>query len=475
MKRFLIIGSLLCGSLTALSQGAVFTTTDTAVQQAYRWAASMVQHYRGNPGDPVGPWYEAALPARNAFCMRDVAHQTIGAAICGLDKENRNMLRAFATHIAEKRDWCSYWEINKWALPAPEDYRNDREFWYNLNANFDLLFACWKLYRWTGDQSYIQHPVFTRFFDKTANEYIRRWVLQPDSLFTRPLHPNAPSPFNKQDYFHRCRGLASYVENVPDLKMGVDLVAAIYRGLSSLSAIQQLSGDVAKAARYESMARQYREKIDAHWWNSGDQRYYTWYNGAGQFGTGEGEMFLLWFDALKDITRSRQTMAHLLAGQWNVETTSYLPVICYQQGYWQEARQYLLQLSDPATLRREYPEVSFGVVEGIVRGLMGIEPDAPQGRITTLYRGRAADTAAVRELKVMNTMVTVTHTGKQTVFQYSGQQALQWRAAFAGKHDRILVQNVAMAASHQTDNNGQIISFVDVKAPAGKSIKAIIK
>lgn len=475
MKRLLIIGCLLGSSITALSQGAVFTTTDTAVQQAYRWAAGMVQHYRGNPGDAVGPWYEAALPARNAFCMRDVAHQTIGAAICGLDKENRNMLRAFASHIAEKRDWCSYWEINKWGLPAPEDYRNDREFWYNLNANFDMLFACWKLYRWTGDKSYIQHPVFTHFFEKTANEYIRRWVLQPDSLFSRPLHPNAPSPFNKQDYFHRCRGLASYVENVPDLKMGVDLIAAIYRGLSSLSAIAQLNGEVAKAARYESMARQYREKIDAHWWNSGDQRYYTWYNSEGRFGTGEGEMFLLWFDALKDTARSRQTMEYLMAGRWNVETTSYLPVICYQQGYWQQARRYVLQLSDPATTRREYPEVSFGVVEGIVRGLMGIEPDAAQGRITTLYRGQSGDTAAVRGLQVMNTIVTVTHTGKQTVFQHSGKQPLCWRAAFAGKHDRILVQNVAMAARYQADNNGQIISFVEVKAPAGVSIQATIQ
>lgn len=468
----MLISCLFSGSITAFSQSAVFTTTDTAVQRAYRWAAGMVQHYRGNPHDPVGPWYEAALPSRNAFCMRDVAHQTIGAAICGLDKENRNMLQAFAAHIAEKRDWCSYWEINKSALPAPEDYRNDREFWYNLNANFDLLFACWKLYLWTGDRSYIQHPVFTRFFDKTANEYIARWVLQPDSLFTRPQHPNAPSPFNQQDYFHRCRGLASYVENVPDLKMGVDLIAAIYRGLSSLAAIAQLNGDVAKAARYQSLAGEYREKIDAHWWNSGAQRYYTWYNGAGRFGNGEGEMFLLWFDALKDTSRSRQTMTHLLAGQWNVETTSYLPVICYQQGYWRQARRYILQLADPATPRREYPEVAFGVVEGIIRGMMGIAPDAAQGRITTLYRGTSTDTATVRGLKVMHTVVTVTHTGKQTIFQHSGKQTLHWRAAFAGKHEHIVVQNAVMAASYETDHNGQIISFVDVKAPAGRSIKA---
>ena len=27
--------------------------------------------------DPVGPWYEAAEPGREAFCMRDVAHQSM--------------------------------------------------------------------------------------------------------------------------------------------------------------------------------------------------------------------------------------------------------------------------------------------------------------------------------------------------------------------------------------------------------------
>jgi len=31
----------------------------------------------------VGYWYEAALPGREAFCMRDVSHQSIGAETLG--------------------------------------------------------------------------------------------------------------------------------------------------------------------------------------------------------------------------------------------------------------------------------------------------------------------------------------------------------------------------------------------------------
>ncbi|WP_212006671.1 trehalase family glycosidase [Chitinophaga sp. HK235] len=472
MKNHLLALWITCCSIAVQAQGPTFTTTDTAMQQACNWAFQMVQHYRGNPADPVGPWYEAALPSRNAFCMRDVAHQTIGAAICGLDKENRNMLTAFARNIAASRDWCSFWEINKYGKPAPEDYRNDKEFWYNLNANFDIIFACWKLYTWTGDKRYIEEPVFVNFFEKTIHEYIHQWNLQADSLLTRPLHPNAPAPFNKADYFHRCRGLASYVENVPDLKAGVDLIATIYRGLLSYSSILSLRGNTAKAALYKQMAEQYREKIDQYWWNEKASRYYTWYNGAGQFGTGEGEMFLLWFDALKDTARSRQTITHLISTPWNVETTSYLPVILYKQGYWQKATDYILQLTDKATPRREYPEVSFGVVEGIVSGLMGIEPDAPSQRITTLYRGATGNNTTLDGLHILNTTIMVNHADKRTIFHNKGKQPLLWRAAFAGNYDKIILHQTARRASHRKDNSGNMISYTDVKVRAGEKVKA---
>lgn len=146
----------------------------------------------GGKTDPVGPWYEAALPGRFAFCMRDVSHQSIGAEILGLAPENTNMFTLFAKNISENKDWCSYWEINKWGKPAPADYKNDKEFWYNLPANFDVIAALWKLYLWTGDKEYIEGDVFTNFYKKSLNKYIKRWVLTPDSLLTRPSHPNAP-------------------------------------------------------------------------------------------------------------------------------------------------------------------------------------------------------------------------------------------------------------------------------------------
>src|SRR5207302_7992342 len=109
-------------------EGVQFGSSDTAMAKAFEWAKAQALRYKGRPGDPVGPWYESALPPRDAFCMRDVSHQAVGGAILGLDAENRNMLRLFAKNISASKDWCSYWEMNKHGVPAPEDYRSDKEF-----------------------------------------------------------------------------------------------------------------------------------------------------------------------------------------------------------------------------------------------------------------------------------------------------------------------------------------------------------
>ena len=175
MKQALLIVLLSnCWMFAGLyGQGSIqFTSSDTSLQTAFTRAKEMALSYKGKPGDPVGAWYESALPPRSAFCMRDVSHQSIGGEILGLNKENKNMLTLFVKNISASKDWCSYWEINRLGKPAPEDYRNDKEFWYNLNANFDVLNACWKLYLWTGDEDYIKGKLFENFHSKSVTDYI---------------------------------------------------------------------------------------------------------------------------------------------------------------------------------------------------------------------------------------------------------------------------------------------------------------
>ena len=370
----------------AAQSGVRFTSSDTALERAFAWAKMEALHFRGEPGDPVGPWYESALPPRYAFCMRDVSHQCSGAEILGMSAENKNMFTKFVSNISASKNWCSYWEINKWDKPAPADYKSDKEFWYNLVANFDLMNACWRLYAWTGDRAYIDSLPFTRFNAATVGPYIKEWVLSPDSLLTRPAHPNAPVPYDENEDFDRCRGLPSYGEAVRNQKMGVDLVAAMYRGLTTFAAIQRASGKATAAGQYERLAEKYRRRLEADWWDVQSSLYWTYYSNDGHFGRDEGENMLLWFDALQDSVRKRKTIEHMLIADSNVESQSYFPYLLYREGYWDKAYACILHLADAATERRDYPEVSYGVVEGVVQGLMGVSVQPGTHKIETLYR-----------------------------------------------------------------------------------------
>jgi Right handed beta helix region len=475
MKCWLLTAVFIGACFSAMAQGVRFGGADTALVRAFGWAKTQALHYKGKPEDAVGPWYESALPPRDAFCMRDVSHQCVGAAILGLDAENKNMLTLFARNMAESRDWCSYWEMNKHGLPAPEDYRSDKEFWYNLDANFDVLSATWRLAAWTGDSSYYEDSVFRRFQEKTTGVYIDRWVLQPDSLLTRPAHPNAPVPFHADDAFDRCRGLPSYSEGIPNIRVGVDLVAALYRGLSCYSELLRRRGTVAAADSFAFRAQRYRLRLEKDWWSDSLGRYWTWYSDAGHFGLGEGETFLLWFDALGDTARVRQTVDHLASQRWNVENTSYQSYLFYREGFWDTARRTLLYLADPATARREYPEVSFGVVQAVVLGLMGVDVLPGTHTVTTLYRHRGSGDAWLSELPVLGTTLTVRHVSSfETAVANTGARRVVWRAQFSGSFASARVGGKMMPMQRIFDKWGRSISYVDVPLNAGERMVVIV-
>ena len=63
----------LCEASSAPIEGALeIASSDQRLVDGLRRAKSQALKYVWND-DPVGPWYEAGLPGRNAFCMRDVS------------------------------------------------------------------------------------------------------------------------------------------------------------------------------------------------------------------------------------------------------------------------------------------------------------------------------------------------------------------------------------------------------------------
>lgn len=455
---------------TPSAEVSLFRSSDTTVNNSYAWAREMALSYSHDSLDPVGYWYEAALPQREAFCMRDVSHQSIGAEILGLKKHNKNMFTRFAENISESKDWCSYWEINRDNKPAPVDYESDSAFWYNLNANFDVMFASLRLFNWTGDSMYIKAPSFANFFDKSMTEYVERWELAPDQIMSRGLFMNAPQPMDMNNRFHTCRGLPSYVESFYDVTASADLVASAYAGVNAYATIQQILGNRDVQAKYQEKAESYRRLLDTEWWNDTSGTYYTFRRNDKQELYHEVGPFLLWFNAVQDRDRIAGILANMLQQDWNVENLSHFPVIYYKYNLKNEAYSYLNKLR--SLPRSEYPEVSYGVVEGVIGGYMGIAPDAAENKIITCPRLKNDnDWAEVKDLPLLNGYMDVKHlSNSETELKNNTPYTLKWKAMFQNENPYCVVRSEKKKAEVETDLLGNKLSFIEVDIKPGEKL-----
>ncbi len=289
-------------------------------------------------GDPVGDWYEASLPHRFAFCMRDVSHQANGAQVLGLEAFNLNMLRKFAEGIKASRDYCSYWEIDKWNRPAPVDYKNDRDFWYNLPANFDVMDACWRQYQWTGNRAYLDDPAFLDFYRLSASSYISAWDRDGDGV---PDH--RPEDGN--------RGLGSYDEGpLSDATaVGADLIAAQARAFRSYARILRLRGDPSTATVLESRAAGFEDGFYRKWWDPRLHRFAGLMLRDGRLNLDDMfwyGVFPLYFGFLRPGVEREMTTCRLVEREAEgIEIESYLPEVFYRYGKENAAYAEILRLS----------------------------------------------------------------------------------------------------------------------------------
>jgi len=154
---------------------------------------------------------------------------------------------------------------------------------------------------------------------------------------------------------------------------------------------------------------------------------------------------------------------------------AYFPFLFYKNGYWNEAVHYMLLLSDPETKRHEYPEVSYGVVLGFTNGLMGIQPDARFNRVQTIYKTSTIKTSSIKNVPLLGTLISVTHSLKKTAFSNTGKHPVTWRAAFYGTHDKIVVDEKTQKAKTEKDEAGKSFSYVDIKVNAGRMVTASVR
>lgn len=448
-----------------------FSSSSRELQAAFDWARKQALAYAFR-GDPVGNWYEAALPGREAFCMRDVAHQAMGAQALGLAHYTRNMLRRFAENISESRDWCSYWEINRYNRPAPVDYASDARFWYCLPANYDIVDCSYRMYTWTGDRTYIDDPVFLNFYGRTVTDYEERWDLGLKKVMHRQRRMNIHGTFDPADNFLFFRGNPGYDERREPFVLGIDLLATQYAAYVAIAGIQQARGDSQATQQYLRRAAAVKSFVNSTWWDDKSGRFYARLN-ADQRLEGHEDSAPLYRGIVEDGPKLKSAAGSLLDSirsepSSQIELQSHYPEILYRYGAPDVASAQILDLALEGRARREYPEVSYAVVGAIVTGLMGIEPDGDSVR--TMPRLGGVAWAELRYLPVRNNEIAVRQEGgRRATFTNQKGPLAMWRAGFAGSFGNLVVNGKRVRATIERSPAGQEISSVKVGVEPGNT------
>lgn len=461
------------------SKGITFNSSNKKLNTAFAWAKKKALSFAHDGKDPVGLWYEAALPNREAFCMRDVSHQAIGAELLGLSKHNFNMFLKFGQNISADMDYCSYWEINRHNLPAPVDYENDKDFWYNLPANFDVIYNAYRLYNWTGNKAYLEDPALQNFYKLSMNQYVDHWNLgyQEVQNRKRDLHLTKDS-----SRFGNKRGIPTYNEGGRgETILGIDMTASLIAAYKAAAEMSKLRGDLSYFKFYMDKAQKEQKFLEDFWWDAelNSFRSILYENGEfDYFMVGEDQAFLhylLYFDVLSDPEKIKG-LIDTYSDDYDkliVELRSYLPIIFYENGQTAIANQMIIDLCSIENKRRDYPENSFTIIEHLTRGLMGINVDAASNTFSTQTRiGNQEEWVKMTNIPLLSSTISVIHNGaiKSTASNLSGV-TVQWSAQFLGNY-KFLFVNGKKTKTQQIKTNEGLISFCKVPLTVGE--KAVI-
>lgn len=450
-------------------------SSDRTLVDGFRWAKSQALAYARTDGT-IGSWYEAALPGRNAFCMRDVSHMSTGAQCLGMGSRTLNMLRRFAQNVSASKRWCTWWEITRDNQPAPVDYTSDLDFWYDLPASFDVLDACYRQWLWTRDSAYLREP-FMSFYERTVSNYVNTWDRDHDGVLA-----HLPTDGHM--------GIGTYDEDLQSqVRTGGDLVAAQYAAYRDYAAIERARANPENAGEYERKAQWLRALYNKKWWNSSDHLFFSAIGEDGHFypelqkSTGRSTLELpLYYgipepgpktdavlNALEDRLKLDQDAIHGVIG--GVEGRSYLPDVFYQYGRSAAGYLALTAMMDPDLKRREYPEISFTVIGNLCEGLMGIRPVAQSQSIETFPQlSDETEWAELRHVPVGTNIISVRHQGqRETALSNELGPELIWHSGFRGSSASLVLDGRRTPAQTRTHAGNIAESFCLLRVQPGET------
>ncbi len=451
--------------------------SNKALVEAFDWAKNRALLFAHDNTDPVGYWYEAALPNREAFCMRDVSHQAIGAEILGLGQHNYNMFLKFAQNISKEKDYCTFWEINRYDKPAPVDYETDADFWYNLPANFDVTFSANRLYKWTGNKDYLVQPDLVNFYELSLNEYLDHWDLGAKEVTNRNRAMHLEEGKSR---FGDKRGIPTYNEGGRGATLlGIDMTASIIAAYKAYAEMLIQRDEPAKAKEYKVKAQEEQAFLDDFWWDVEKQAFRSilYEDGAfDYFMVGKDQAFLhylYYFEAISNDEKFKSIVDEYAANypKLIVELKSYLPIIFYENGLSELANQMIIDLCSVDNKRRDYPENSFTVIEHLTRGLMGINVEAATTTFSTFPRlEKEENWVEMQNIPLLSNLVTVKHFGNtKTIATNVSGGTIKWSASLPGTQDFLYI-NGRKTEGIAGDNSRQPYTFTVIELKEGDEV-----
>lgn len=416
------------------------------------------------------PSYWAGYNYREAFYVRDIAHQCEGAALLGLNEENFSMWRAFAATANESRQWFCLWALDFCGNTYAVDYRSDTNFVREIPAPLELVDRAYTCYLWSGDPRWITDPVLSGFYDSTMNRFIPRHDTNNDGI----------AEGTAVDIFEGPCG--SYCEqSAKGYGVGGDNIATTWSAYQSYARVLEAAGRGSEAGRYLKRAESIKQQYEKDWWNEAGSNYYAGRSiGLGRWITDFDQYSkeTYYFQAVKRIAQPGPRANAMLDSihrhnvenrhKYNFESLTYLPEVFYHYGMNERGWHWLKCLMDS---HFNYPEVSFVAIGSIATGMMGIEPEAPRRRLAT--QGRLTPETGwvqIDHVPIGALDVLVRHENgnlTSTVRNNSVDQDLNWEARIPGSFETLNVDGKPEPASRKSVN-GVVVSCVEVTLVAGQ-------
>jgi hypothetical protein len=488
-----VISAVFFVSRTIIAQEAdiEIVTSSQKLEDAFNWAKDQARAYvqtgksgvlnqtenaNGTGDVDYIPSYWAGYPSRTAFYIRDFAHQAAGAHLLGLQLENLTMLKNFAGTANANRKWYPLWALNFDGSDYLLDYRGDDDFVREVPAVFELVELGYRQYLWTADPEYLNHPQLWKYYTKAVTDFIGLHdTLIPD----RVAEGNGSG-----DIF---QGTATYNEqssHVPLIESG-DGIASQYQALLAYAEMLKFKRKRSEAAVYRQKAAGLKKFFNEVWGVQDNEiNYVRGYDNTGQSQTDFG-LEGSWFIPMKFISEpsgKHEAYLDFIAANiddpktrpGNIEALSYIPGTFFSYNRvefgwkWME---YIIDQED-----KTYPEISYVMIENVVQGLIGFQPNAPGHACATVPRlPDGINTLGVRNIQLGTHRIDVVHEGltKTTLTHTSGDELLEWEAQFYGNHETISVNGEPQFAK-QKRLNGVPISYISIPIePKQKSSAAI--